>query len=272
MSANSSTPRWQGCCWRRASENGQHGRILEALDLLDRLLSAATEGGRTGSVIDILVAHALAHHAAGDPTTALASLERAIALAEPEGYVRIFVDEGEPMEALLKLAAKQRACAGATCPGSWLPSALVPSGSADAPGPDRAAERARARGPPPPGERARWPGHRARAGRVAEHGADAHEEHLRQARREQPARRRPPRRRARAPVADAALAARPGSPLVAATSAPGAPVCSSRRRITTSLTTSGDARSPPRFSPWAPADQVGTAGRRPRWEHARGGT
>jgi LuxR family maltose regulon positive regulatory protein len=84
-------------------------RMREAVELLERLLSAATNGGRTGSVIDILVAHALAHHAAGDPTTALASLERAIALAGPEGYVRIFVDEGEPMEALLKLAAKQRA-------------------------------------------------------------------------------------------------------------------------------------------------------------------
>jgi len=85
-----------------------HGRILEAVELLDRLLNAAEEGGRTGSAIDILVVDALARHAAGDPTAGLASLERAIALAEPEGYVRIFVDEGPPMAALLKVAASQR--------------------------------------------------------------------------------------------------------------------------------------------------------------------
>lgn len=60
-----------------------------------------------GSVIEILVVQALAHHAADDPAAALASLERAIVLAEPEGYVRVF-DEGPPIGALLKLAAKQR--------------------------------------------------------------------------------------------------------------------------------------------------------------------
>lgn len=89
-----------------------HSRIVEAVELLDRLLSAATDGRRTGSVIDILVAHALAQRAAGDPTTALGSLERAIALAGTEGYVRTFVDEGQAMEALLRLAAKQRAVPG----------------------------------------------------------------------------------------------------------------------------------------------------------------
>jgi len=89
-----------------------HSQILGAVELLDRLLRAATDGGRTGSVIDILVAHALAHRAAGGPATALGSLERAVALAGPEGYVRIFVAAGEPMEALLRLAARQRAVPG----------------------------------------------------------------------------------------------------------------------------------------------------------------
>jgi LuxR family maltose regulon positive regulatory protein len=79
----------------------------EATDLLERLLEAAEQGGRMGSVIEILVVQALAHHAADDPAAALASLGRAIVLAEPEGYVRVF-DEGPPIGALLKLAAKQR--------------------------------------------------------------------------------------------------------------------------------------------------------------------
>ena len=50
-----------------------------------------------GSVIEILVLLALAHQAQGNIPPALVSLERALTLAEPEGYVRIFVDEGEPM-------------------------------------------------------------------------------------------------------------------------------------------------------------------------------
>jgi LuxR family maltose regulon positive regulatory protein len=75
--------------------------IHEAMGLLERLLKAAEEGGRTGSVIEILVLQALAHEAQGNIPLALAPLERALALAEPEGYVRIFVDEGLPMAALL---------------------------------------------------------------------------------------------------------------------------------------------------------------------------
>jgi LuxR family maltose regulon positive regulatory protein len=80
--------------------------ILEAMGLLERLLKAAEEGGRTGSVIEILVLQALAYQTQGDIPAALAPLERALTLAEPEGYVRIFVDEGPPMAALLREAAK----------------------------------------------------------------------------------------------------------------------------------------------------------------------
>ncbi len=53
------------------------------------------------SVIEILVLRALALKKRGDPSEALAALERALTLAEPEGYVRVFVDEGEPLAALL---------------------------------------------------------------------------------------------------------------------------------------------------------------------------
>jgi len=82
-------------------------RIGEAIELTERLLAAADDGGRQGSAIDILVVQALARHARDDAAGALDSLARAVALAEPEGYVRIFIDEGPPMAALLKLAAKQ---------------------------------------------------------------------------------------------------------------------------------------------------------------------
>ncbi len=82
------------------------GSIHDAQGLLERLLQAAEEGGRKGSVIEILVLQALAHEAQGNYPPALVSLERALTLAEPEGYVRIFVDEGPPMAALLRETTK----------------------------------------------------------------------------------------------------------------------------------------------------------------------
>ena len=81
--------------------------IHQATRLLERLLSAAEEGARAGSVIEILVLRALAHQTLGDIPAALACLERALTLAEPEGYVRVFIDEGPPMASLLRAAAKQ---------------------------------------------------------------------------------------------------------------------------------------------------------------------
>jgi LuxR family transcriptional regulator, maltose regulon positive regulatory protein len=81
--------------------------IREALRLLDRLLQAAEAGGRVGSVIEILVLQALAHQVQGSLAPAFVALERALRLAEPEGYVRIFVDEGLPMARLLYEALSQ---------------------------------------------------------------------------------------------------------------------------------------------------------------------
>jgi LuxR family maltose regulon positive regulatory protein len=80
--------------------------LRAAIRLLERLLPAAEKGGRTGRVIEILVLRALAHQAHGDTPAAVAALERAVTLAEPEGYVRVFADEGLPMAALLRAAAK----------------------------------------------------------------------------------------------------------------------------------------------------------------------
>jgi LuxR family maltose regulon positive regulatory protein len=87
--------------------DGADHTIVEAADLTERLLAAAEDGGRHGSAIEILVVQALARYARHDLTSAMASLDRAVALAEPEGYVRVFIDEGPRMAALLKLAAKR---------------------------------------------------------------------------------------------------------------------------------------------------------------------
>ncbi|MEP6775397.1 MAG: LuxR C-terminal-related transcriptional regulator, partial [Chloroflexota bacterium] len=83
------------------------GSLREVMGLLERLLHAAEEGERTGSVIEILVLLSLAHEAQGDISAALGALQQAMTLAEPEGYVRLFVDEGMPMAILLEEAAKQ---------------------------------------------------------------------------------------------------------------------------------------------------------------------
>jgi LuxR family maltose regulon positive regulatory protein len=86
--------------------------LLEAMGLLARLLQAADAGGRTGSVIEILLLQTLAHQAQGHISAALVPLERALTLAGgptgAEGYVRIFVGEGHPMAQLLgEVAARQ---------------------------------------------------------------------------------------------------------------------------------------------------------------------
>jgi LuxR family maltose regulon positive regulatory protein len=90
-----------------AANDREDRSIREAEELLARLLGAAEDGKRNGSVIEILVLQAIAHRLRGDVAAALAPLERALTLASPEGYVRVFVDEGPPMAALLEHAAKR---------------------------------------------------------------------------------------------------------------------------------------------------------------------
>jgi LuxR family maltose regulon positive regulatory protein len=90
----------------RSTSDRADSSLREAMGLLERLLQAAEEGERAGSVIEILVLQALAHQVQGDIPAALALLSRALSLAEPEGYVRMFVDEGPPMTVLLEEAAR----------------------------------------------------------------------------------------------------------------------------------------------------------------------
>ena len=82
------------------------GRIDEAVTLTGRLVTPAREGGWVGAAIDALVVQARARHARGDLSDALASLGAAFAYAEPEGYVRVFADEGLSMAPLLRDAAR----------------------------------------------------------------------------------------------------------------------------------------------------------------------
>jgi LuxR family transcriptional regulator, maltose regulon positive regulatory protein len=81
-----------------------------ALRLLERLDALAAAQGRTESLIEITALRSLATQAAGDHQGALTELAEALTLARPEGYVRVFADEGPPMAALLQslIRARQR--------------------------------------------------------------------------------------------------------------------------------------------------------------------
>lgn len=83
------------------------GRVDDATRLLERLRDTAEEGKRGGSVLETLVLTSLAHQRAGRTDAALTTLRSAVALAEPEGYLRVFADEGEPMGRLLAALTKR---------------------------------------------------------------------------------------------------------------------------------------------------------------------
>jgi LuxR family maltose regulon positive regulatory protein len=99
---------WRGCCSRR-------GRPGPALALLERLHAAAAAQGRAGSIIEIGALRALALAADGEETAAVDALAGALTLGCPQGYVRVFADEGAPMAALLgRLVAAKKAGHAAT--------------------------------------------------------------------------------------------------------------------------------------------------------------
>jgi len=81
------------------------GRPAQALALLEPLLPLVEEAQRMDLMLEILGLQALAHQAAGDLERALSAVGRALSLAEPEGYIRAFVDEGPAMARLLYQAA-----------------------------------------------------------------------------------------------------------------------------------------------------------------------
>jgi LuxR family transcriptional regulator, maltose regulon positive regulatory protein len=104
-------------CFQREGEHLVLARVLlarsasdRALGLLERLDALADSQGRTGSLIKIRALRSLARQATGDHQGALTLLAETLALAQPEGYLRVFADEGAPMAALLRslLGARQR--------------------------------------------------------------------------------------------------------------------------------------------------------------------
>ncbi len=85
------------------------GRATEALAVLDDYIATVEERGQITVLIRMLALQALALEADGKPDLGLSALERALHLAEPEGYVRSFLDFGQPMTTLLqRLAASGR--------------------------------------------------------------------------------------------------------------------------------------------------------------------
>ncbi|TMC97209.1 MAG: hypothetical protein E6J22_00810, partial [Chloroflexi bacterium] len=76
--------------------------LADALHVLNRLLQEAEAKARMGSALEMLILQALALHAQQDRQGALIALQRALTLAAPEGYIRLFVDEGVPMHVLLR--------------------------------------------------------------------------------------------------------------------------------------------------------------------------
>jgi LuxR family maltose regulon positive regulatory protein len=84
----------------------------EALAALDPLLAPAEAASAFLHVIEVCALKALALRALGDTSAALASLKRSLALAEPEGYVRMYLNEGAPMGALLRKAASHNIAPG----------------------------------------------------------------------------------------------------------------------------------------------------------------
>lgn len=78
--------------------------LEDALRLLARLQDAASRAGWVNEEIKVRILQARALEAMGDGRAALGALWHALTLAEPGGYVRMFVDEGEPMRTLLKRA------------------------------------------------------------------------------------------------------------------------------------------------------------------------
>jgi LuxR family maltose regulon positive regulatory protein len=83
----------------------QEGQPDLAIRILEKMHQRAEEAGRSGDLVEISILTALAHKTRGNPADALESLHHALVLGEPNGYFRVFVEEGEELAPLLRNAA-----------------------------------------------------------------------------------------------------------------------------------------------------------------------
>ena len=113
-----------------------------AFGLLERLHARAVAEDRTGSVMELGALRALALAAQGDDAAALTGLAETLALAGPEGYARVFVDQGAPMARLLGRLASTHRAGRVALPGAVPPDYLDRLTMAFKPGGARAASRA----------------------------------------------------------------------------------------------------------------------------------
>ena len=90
----------------------QRDRAFAAIEILQTVLPAAMAAGRVTNTIEGLVLQSLAFQIQGDLDRALAALDRALSLAEPQGFVRTFVDQGKPMAVLLRAVLARRIAPG----------------------------------------------------------------------------------------------------------------------------------------------------------------
>jgi LuxR family maltose regulon positive regulatory protein len=88
-----------------AYANLAEGKFTEAATLLEKLQHKAEIAGRNGNLIEFLLLRALAFKAMGNSSQAIELVIRAITIAEPEGYIRIFIDLGASIASLLKEVA-----------------------------------------------------------------------------------------------------------------------------------------------------------------------
>ena len=92
----------------RVSSDG--AMLTRALGLVERLALSAESAGRMGHLIDLLILQALALDAHGDLNQALSYLERALELAEPQGFVRIFLNNGDSNRTFAQGSSQARHC------------------------------------------------------------------------------------------------------------------------------------------------------------------
>ena len=172
------------------------GRIVAAERLLAGLLAAAETGGRQGRAIEILALQAVAAQAAGRLPEAMDTLGRALSAAEPQGFMRTFLDEGAAMTRLLahltgrppeiQAYVARLAAAAVPAPASTPAPAASATPRAAALIPRRDALRTRDRSPFARCRRTDQPGDRRSTLRFPQHRQDPPQDHLRQAQRLHP--------------------------------------------------------------------------------------